>query len=318
MSKTIVVLLFFIVSLTWGTTWLAMQIAVSSIPPIFATGLRFLFATPILIFIAFISKAPLLFPKGQRFFQFLIGVFYFAIPFTLMIYGEEYVSSGLASVIFSTMPLAIMIASIFILSEKVTTVQLLGLSIATPALTGIILVEFFANKSYNLLGIFAIITAVILHAIMYTSCKKRSCNISIITFNALPCLFASITLIFVGWLIEKPDLNSFSTSSFISVFYLGGVAGVCGILSYFSLQKRAGAFRASLVFLVFPVIAVFLESFIYGHAISHISMILMLPLMIGIFLTLLPTGFNLNRRFIFKDEVLQREKSSRKIIKFRR
>ncbi|STB73314.1 Uncharacterised protein [Citrobacter koseri] len=34
-------------------------------------------------------------------------LFYFALPFTLMIYGEETVSSGMASLLFSVMPVAI-------------------------------------------------------------------------------------------------------------------------------------------------------------------------------------------------------------------
>ncbi len=42
--RTLTALLFSSVCLIWGTTWLAMEIAVESIPPIFATGLRFLIA----------------------------------------------------------------------------------------------------------------------------------------------------------------------------------------------------------------------------------------------------------------------------------
>ncbi|WP_016589435.1 DMT family transporter, partial [Yersinia pestis] len=111
MRNIIISMLFILVSLTWGTTWLAMRIAVETIPPIFATGMRFIFASPFLICIALLTKTPLLFPTGQRFFQFIICIFYFSIPFTLMIYGETYVSSGLASIIFSNMPVAVLIAS---------------------------------------------------------------------------------------------------------------------------------------------------------------------------------------------------------------
>ncbi|EPQ9772019.1 EamA family transporter, partial [Escherichia coli] len=46
MQKIIVFLLFCTVALTWGTTWLSMRIAVETIPPLFATGMRFMFAAP--------------------------------------------------------------------------------------------------------------------------------------------------------------------------------------------------------------------------------------------------------------------------------
>ncbi len=101
MRRVTILVLFLLVSLTWGTTWLAMRIAAETIPPVFATGMRFMFAAPFLIGIAWLRKTPLLFPRGQRLFQLVICIFYFAIPFSLMIYGETYVSSGLASIIFS-------------------------------------------------------------------------------------------------------------------------------------------------------------------------------------------------------------------------
>ncbi|WP_414705356.1 EamA family transporter, partial [Pseudomonas sp.] len=44
-------LLFLIVCLSWGTTWLGIKIAVESVPPLTAAGLRFLIAFP--LFLAF-------------------------------------------------------------------------------------------------------------------------------------------------------------------------------------------------------------------------------------------------------------------------
>jgi len=109
----VITILFLAVSLTWGTTWMAMKIALSSVPPVFATGLRFFIAAPVLIIMAKWSRKPLMFPKGKRRFQMVLSLFYFAVPFTLMIYGEETVSSGMASLLFSVMPVAIVISSWF-------------------------------------------------------------------------------------------------------------------------------------------------------------------------------------------------------------
>ena len=63
-NKHLPLILFFSVCLIWGTTWMAMEVAVATIPPIFATGLRFLIAAPILIVIARCLKQPLLFPEN--------------------------------------------------------------------------------------------------------------------------------------------------------------------------------------------------------------------------------------------------------------
>ncbi|EBQ8600494.1 DMT family transporter [Salmonella enterica] len=286
MYRVTILVLFLLVALTWGTTWLAMRIAAETIPPMFATGMRFMFAAPCLIFIAWLRKTPLLFPPGQRLFQIVICVFYFSIPFSLMIYGETYVSSGLASIIFASMPVAILIASLFFLNEKTNLMQITGLIIAISSLAGILLEEMKINTGGHWQGVIALVSALIIHAIIYTQCKKRSSTVSVITFNALPCFFAGLILSAAGWYFERPQISVFSAQSIFSTLYLGVFAGVFGILCYFALQQRASAFQASLVFLVFPLIAVSLEKYIYGYAISTHSILLVIPLAIGIFLSI--------------------------------
>ncbi|MFX2611916.1 DMT family transporter [Enterobacter mori] len=286
MHRVTISVLFLLVALTWGTTWLAMRIAAETIPPVFATGMRFMFAAPFLIIIAWLRKTPLLFPPGQRLFQFVICIFYFSIPFSLMIYGETYVSSGLASIIFANMPVAVLIASVLLLNEKTNAIQIAGLTLAISALAGIFIEETKANTDSSWQGIVALVSAVIIHAIIYTQCKKRSCTVSVITFNALPCLLAGLILSATGWGLERPQVSTFSLYSMLATLYLGAFAGFFGILCYFALQQKASAFQASLVFLIFPLIAVSLEKYIYGYAISTHSMLLTIPLIIGVFLTI--------------------------------
>lgn len=290
MRKIRISILFLLVVLTWGTTWLAMRIAVETIPPIFATGMRFIFAAPLLICIAWFAKTPILFPRGQRLFQFVVCLFYFAIPFSLMIYGETYVSSGLASIIFANMPVAVLIASILFLNVKTNKAQVTGLIIALVALASILLEESGASMASHWQGGLALIVAVIMHATLYVQCKKRSCTISVITFNALPSCLAGLILVMVSCFLEVPQFQNFSSGSIFATLYLGVFAGFFGILCYFSLQKHASAFQASLVFLVFPLIAVCLEDYVYGYAISTQSMLLIVPLGIGILLTLVSRG----------------------------
>ncbi|CCG86427.1 Protein pagO [Erwinia piriflorinigrans CFBP 5888] len=288
-SKTthnlLIIGLFIAVSLTWGTTWMAMKIAVASVPPIFATGLRFLCAAPLLLLLARYKKAPLLFPAGQRGFQLCVTLFYFAIPFTLMIYGERYTSSSLASIIFATMPAAVLAASLLFLRERTTLQQLIGLGISIGALCTILWHETQSGAESQLRGILALVAAVLIHATMYVQCKKRCAGISVLSYNALPCLGAGIILTLAG-LGETPDYTTFTPQALLAIVYLGVVAGVGGILAYFALQQAAKPFQASLVFLVFPLIAVALESVLNGSSISPQSLMLLLPFLLGIMLTL--------------------------------
>ncbi len=168
------------------------------------------------------------------------------------------------------MPVAILIASFLFLNEKTNSIQITGLIIALASLLvhphhgGAGKDRKPVDGSYWLLS-----SAVIIHAIVYTQCKKRCCKVSVISFNALPCFIAEVILSLVGSIFERPQLSALSLHSTLATMYLGCFAGVFGILCYFSLQKRASAFQASLVFLIFPLIAVSLESYIYGKPYQH-------------------------------------------------
>ncbi len=288
MRKLIVFMLFTLVTFTWGTTWMAMKIAVDTIPPIFATGLRFLCAAPVLLSIAWATKTPLLFPSGQRGFQVIVCLFYFAIPFTLTIYGEQFVGSGLASIMFANMPVAVLVASLFFLKEKAHFLQIVGLTLSVTALSYILFQESQTEAQSNLFGILSLVLAVIMHACMYAQCKKRACQVAVVTFNALPCLGAGVILSILGWYAEKPHVQYFSMASLWAVMYLGPFAGIFGILCYFALQQKAGVFQASIAFLIFPLIALSFENLVYGHTLSNRSMISVVPLIFGILLTLIP------------------------------
>ncbi|GIC78366.1 DMT family transporter [Moritella sp. F3] len=287
-TKLVATLLFASVCLIWGTTWMAMEIAVHSIPPITATGLRFALAAPLLILAARWLKIPLMFPKGKKLEFALISVFYFAAPFTLMIFGEQYISSGLASIIFATMPVVVLGFAILVHRQKVHLHQIAGLAIALFSLITIISNEMGVSANGSLIGVGALVLAVFMHATIYTSVQTRCQGIHVLTYNALPCLVASVLLLVVGAFVEQPDFATFTLTSWLSVIYLGAIAGIGGIMAYFQLNKVASPFQASICFLVFPVIALGLDSVVNGRTISHESLFMMVLLTAGVLLCKLP------------------------------
>ena len=289
-TKTKVSLLFIIVCLIWGTTWLAMELAVASIPPITATGIRFAVAAPLILLLARFKGITVWFPKGKSLEFALISLFYFAIPFTLMIFGEQYISSGLASIIFANMPVAVLIFSVLLQKQKVAGHQLLGLIIALGSLVTIIGNEMSINSNGSLIGVVALVAAVLIHALIYTNVQARCEGIHVLTYNALPCLVASVFLLVTGFALESPEVANFSIISLSAVIYLGSVAGIGGIMAYFQLNKMASPFQASICFLIFPVIALCLDSLLNGRNLSHESIFLTLFLMLGVLLTKLPEG----------------------------
>ena len=294
-NSLITAALFLAVSVTWGTTWLAMKIALTSFTPVLATGLRFLLASPVLIGLARAGGHPLLFPAGKRCFQCCLALFYFSLPFSLMIYGEETVSSGMASLLFAVMPVAVLSVTWLLTRQGVSRLQLFGTVIVMMALGTIIIRESGTTEIQSWKGVAAILLAVVCHAIMYVLCKKHCSGISVLTSNALPCLGAAFILLIFGLIRTPVDLAHVDTRAIAAVIYLGVVAGILGIMAYFQLQKRVSPFRASMVYFIFPLIALSLDDMLNGQAISPLSALMVAPFLAGIFLVLRPSPVSASR-----------------------
>ncbi len=252
MRRVTILVLFLLVALTWGTTWLAMRIAAENYPSGFCYWDEVYVCGTILNQHCMVKKNTASISTRATLVPACDLCFLFCHPFSLMIYGETYVSSGLASIIFANMPVAILIASSLFLNEKTNSLQIVGLTIAIVALAGILLEETKTSAESHWQGILALVSAVIIHAIIYTQCKKKSCTVSVVTFNALPCFLAGLILSTTGWSFERPQVSAFSAHSILATLYLGAFAGVFGILCYFALQQKASAFRLHLFSLFFP------------------------------------------------------------------
>lgn len=211
MKKT----LFISVCLIWGTTWLAMAIAGQSIPSLTATALRFMVMSPLLILIACKDNVPLLFPRGKRHYMPIVALFYFAIPFWFMLEGEKYISSGLAAIIFSYMPIAIMLLSYFITKQHFSLRQILALLVTLLSLVSIISIESDISGSNYLVGIVLLTGAVLLHAIIYILKQHRLGHIHVLTFSAIPSRIASLLLLIAGLVTEPLVLADMQLSSLL-------------------------------------------------------------------------------------------------------
>ncbi|MCF7485701.1 DMT family transporter [Vibrio sp. A2-1] len=289
-SKSLTILLFVSVCLIWGTTWFAMEVALHSIPPIFATALRFFLAAPPLVVLAKVFNQPLLFPKGKRQWLLIVALMYFAIPFTLMIYGEQYISSGLASIIFANMPVAVMLMSGLFLGLRLAKHQIFGLITAVVSLCLILGNEMQMGGDDYLMGTICLGLAVAIHAVMYVLVQKHCKGIEVLTYNALPSFIASLFLFAVSAIGENVNVESFTWDSISAVIYLGFVASVGGIVAYFKLGQVSSPFQASICFLIFPVVALLISCYVNGEVLSEQSLFMMIPLLCGILLTKAPKG----------------------------
>ena len=102
-------LLFVVLCLVWGTTWLALKVGVTAVPPAFFSGTRWTVAGLALLAWRRSQGQRLRLPHRALGRAALVGVLMVALNAVLMLYGLRYVSSGLAAVIGSALtPIALL------------------------------------------------------------------------------------------------------------------------------------------------------------------------------------------------------------------
>ncbi len=117
------------VYLVWGSTYLAIKVAVETIPPLLAAGTRFLIAGAILYAWARLrNEAP---PQREQWPRlWLLGGLMFVMVYSCLFWAEKSVPSGVASVLVATLPAWVLILEILILkTQRVTVILLFALAL---------------------------------------------------------------------------------------------------------------------------------------------------------------------------------------------
>src|SRR3974390_2610897 len=115
--KACMVLSFFAIYFLWGTTFLAIRVAVEELPPLFAAGARF-FTAGVLLFGFMLAKGNAK-PNARQWRNLLVlSLLMFVAEYGPLFWAEKYVPSGVVSVLAATIPILTMILEMLILRQQ--------------------------------------------------------------------------------------------------------------------------------------------------------------------------------------------------------
>jgi putative membrane protein PagO len=124
----VVAVLYALICLIWGSTWLAIKVGLVGMPPFLGAGLRFaLSATMVGLVIAARGKRIEL-TRDDKVCVLSLGLLVFWLDYACVYWAELHISSGLTAVLFSTMPLMTALLSAFwTRSETLTSRKVAGI-----------------------------------------------------------------------------------------------------------------------------------------------------------------------------------------------
>src|ERR1700747_2753012 len=112
-----VVLAFAAIYILWGSTSLAIRIAVQQVPSLFAAGTRFFLAGTLLYAVMRVSRRPG--PTSKEWGSLaVIGLLMFVVTYGAGFWAEQYVPSGFTSVLEATLPLITIGLEVFVFRQQ--------------------------------------------------------------------------------------------------------------------------------------------------------------------------------------------------------
>src|SRR6266478_2748087 len=112
-----VLLAFAAIYILWGATFLAIRIAVLEIPPFFSSGVRFFIAGTVLYTFMRLRGQPAPSAEQWRGIAF-IGICMFVVTYGALFWAEQFVPSGITSVIEATLPIITLTLEVFVFRQQ--------------------------------------------------------------------------------------------------------------------------------------------------------------------------------------------------------
>ena len=259
------------VYIVWGSTYLAIRVAVETLPPLLHASVRFLVAGSVMYLVLLLRGGP----KRVRVSPAQLGAS--AIVGTSLLLGgnglvaiaEQDVPSGLAALIIASVPLwVVVLRAIF--GDRVSRGTLVGV-VGGFAGVGILVLSGGAAGGAETEGVLLLVLASVAWA-TGSFCSAR------LPLPGDPFVSTAVQMLCGGFVLGVAavlsgelsglDLKSFSVASMMAVAYLVIAGSLAAFTAYTWLLKNAPISKVSTYAYVNPVVAVFLGWLILAEEIT--------------------------------------------------
>jgi len=270
-----------------GNNAIAVRFSNAELPPFFGAGLRFVFASFILIVIVLITR--LEFPTGKALTGTLIfGFLQYGISYALGYWSLLFVPAGLFQVILALVPLITFFIAILHGQEKFEWRILIG---GLLALVGIIVI--FRNQIIARVPFFALVSIVLMAAcfaeasVLFKTFPKSHP----ITTNAIAMAFGAFILLISSRIFNEPVALPTRLSTWLALSYLVIFGSVIAFVLIFFVLKKWKASTTAYQLVIMPVVTILSAYFILGEPISRALLLGGLFVLLGVYVgIILPPG----------------------------
>ena len=261
-------LLFLILGLAWGSSYLFIKIAVDDFGTFTLVALRLGIGVTFLWTVARLTH--LSFPRERRLYGHLVVMAFvnIVIPFGLITWAEQSVDSAVASILNATVPLwVIILAPFFLPDEPIRVNGLVGLGVGFLGVV-VLTSRGLTGAGSDPVGEIALLGSSLSYAIGGVYARRNVRGVRPMVPAVLQVTFALVITATLALLFEHPLDSRPDPQAVFAIVWLGLIGSGLAYILYFRLLSRWGATRTSMVAYLLPVVGIGLGFLVLGETID--------------------------------------------------
>ena len=257
-----------VLSVLWGGSFFFAAVSLQELPSLTIVFLRVALAAIILLPVLWIYRIPV--PTGLTGWQpfFALALLNNVLPFSLIVMGQTYIPSGLASVLNATTPLFTVLVMAAAGDEKLHVRRVAGVIVG---LVGVIILhgqglDFKAGQSA---GILLCLTAAFSYGLAALYARRRLLDSPPLAIAAFQLMASSLVMAVVAAAVERPWQRPMpGVATWLAIVGSAALSTALAYIIFFRILRRVGSTNVMLVTLLIPMTAILLGVLVLGEAIS--------------------------------------------------
>ena len=262
-----------VLSVLWGGSFFFNGVVLKELPPLTVVLLRVALAAMILLPV--LRAYQIRFPVGLSGWKpfFAIALLNNVLPFSLIVIGQTYIPSGLASILNATTPLFTVVVMAAAGDEKLHARRVVGV---VTGLIGVIILhgqdlhgQDPGFQSGEGVGILLCLAAAFSYGLSALYARRKLSNSPPLATATFQLLASALMMTIVAAVFERPwQLPMPGVTTWLAMIGLSALSTALAYIVFFQVLRRSGSTNVMLVTLLIPVTAILLGYLVLGESIS--------------------------------------------------
>jgi drug/metabolite transporter (DMT)-like permease len=258
----------------WGSTYLAIRVAVEHVPPILMAGTRFSISGSLMLLFCALSRRKVALGRERLLKLAFIGFLLLGVSNAILAWAELYVPTGLAALIVAIVPIWFLLVERFLLpsGDRVPVSGLAGIGLGLAGMVVLLWPRLSVSHSlgaWELAASVSLVGASFCWAFGSVLGRRWHVNADPLVASAWQMTFAGLIDTSAGLLLGQHRQASWNATGILAILYLVVFGSWVGYSAYVWLLRHVPTAKVATYAYVNPIVAVFLGWLILGESVDR-------------------------------------------------